>query len=126
MQVQQPEAPTAPAPVVDNPFAAAAGSNPFGGGGGGGGMSFQAKEFKFKDPNAIDLGDDGDGKIEDPFSHFASGKGNKGAKKKDAATLRAEAQKRKEEEEAKLPTKGKESEFFIMDYVMGDTQDLTG
>ena len=90
-------------------------------------MSFGAKEFKFKDPNAIDLGDDGDGKIEDPFGHFGAGsKPNKQAKKKDAATLRAEAQKRKEEEEAKLPTKGKPSDFFIMDYLMGDTQDLTG
>ena len=89
-------------------------------------MSFGAKEFRFKDPNAIDLGDDGEGKIEDPFGHFQTGKGNKQAKKKDAATLKAEAQKRKEEEEAKLPTKGKPSDFFIMDYLMGDTQDLTG
>ena len=50
----------------------------------------------------------------------------KKSKKQDAASLRAEAQKKKEAEMAKLPTKGKPSEFFIMDYAEGDMNDPTG
>ena len=51
----QPTEQTAAPAQVDNPFASAAGSNPFGAGAGG--MSTGVKEFKWKDPNAIDLGD---------------------------------------------------------------------
>ena len=114
-------APTDPAPVNPlaaaaasaNPFAKAAGSNPFGGAG------FKPKEFKMKDPRAI-MDDDDDA----PFD-FAAGAAKK-KKQKTQAELDEEKRKAKEEEDAKLSYKGKPSEFFIMDFVPGDLRDPTG
>ena len=81
-------------------------------------MSFGSTEFVFKPSGAIDLGDGG----APAFGDFQPA----GKKKKDAATLKAEAEKKKQDELEKLPTKGKPAEFFIMDYAEGDTSDPTG
>lgn len=43
-----------------------------------------------------------------------------------AEELKEQARKKKEEEDAKLPTKGKPSDFFIMDYDPSDGNDPTG
>lgn len=75
------------------------------------------KEFKPKDPKAIDLGDDG----EVNFEFGASKK-----KRKTQEELRREAEAKKAEEDAKLSYKGKPSSFFIMDFQQGDTRDPTG
>ena len=81
-------------------------------------MQFGAKEFVFKDPKAIDLGDGG----APDFEAFAPTK----KKKQDAAALKLEAEKKKQAELDALPTKGKPSDFFIMDYEPNDTNDPTG
>lgn len=89
-------------------------------------MGVGSTEFKFKPANAIDLGNEDDG--DDPYAALVAGKStkSKAKAKNDAATLKQEAAKRKLEEEAKLPTKGNPSDFFIMDWVPGDTNDVTG
>lgn len=79
---------------------------------------FSAKAFEFKPSGAIDLGDGG----APAFGDFTAPK----KKKQDAASLQAEAKKKKDDEMAKLPTKGKPSDFFIMDYQEGDESDPTG
>jgi len=79
---------------------------------------FSAPAFEFKPKGVIDLGDDG----APAFDDFMAPK----KKKQDAATLRKEAEAKKQEELNKLPTKGKPSEFFIMDYAEGDQNDPTG
>ena len=40
--------------------------------------------------------------------------------------MQEEARKKKEEEDAKKPTKGKPSSFFVMEYVHGSQKDPTG
>ena len=47
-------------------------------------------------------------------------------KKKTAEELAAEKAREKAEADAKLSFKGKPANFFIMDYVEGDTRDPTG
>jgi len=79
---------------------------------------FSAPAFEFKPKGVIDLGDDG----APAFDDFMAPK----KKKQDAASLRKEAEAKKQEELNKLPTKGKPSEFFIMDYAEGDQNDPTG
>ena len=46
--------------------------------------------------------------------------------KKTAAELAEEKKKAQEEADAALPTKGKPSSFFVMDYVQNDPRDPTG
>jgi hypothetical protein len=71
----------------------------------------------------IDMGDDDGG-----FGALEAGISNKKNKKKNMTNeeRQAESKRRKEEEEAKLSTKGKSSEFFIMDYEPGDQRDPYG
>ena len=78
-------------------------------------------EFKPKDTNAIDLGDEGG------FPGFGdSGMGGGKKKKKGQAELQEERKKKKEEEDAKKPTKGKPSSFFILDYDPNSNADPNG
>jgi peptide chain release factor subunit 3 len=59
----------------------------------------------------------------------APGFGDFGAskkKKKTADELAAEKAKAQAEADAQLPTKGKPSSFFVMDYTPGDGRDPTG
>ena len=69
----------------------------------------------------IDLGDDEGG-----FDHFDKPKAKQGKKKLTAEELKEQARKKREEEEAKLPTKGKPSEFFILDVDYESNDDPTG
>lgn len=81
-------------------------------------MGVEATEFKPTDPKRI-LDEDEPG----GFDHFQPKPKNK---KIDPAKLKEAAKQKKLEEDAKLPTKGKPSEFFIMDWLPGDTNDVTG
>ena len=97
---------TAPASDAggDNPFA----DNPFGGSSDSG-STFEVKAFKPK--GVIGLEDDDD---KGGFDQLAAGKSKK--KKNDRAAMKQEIAKKKEEELASKPTKGKNSDFFILDY----------
>ena len=105
-------------PFATNPFASgassssAASSNPFAAG--------SVKEFKPKVAKGI-MDDDDDAPVD--FAAFGQSKKNK---KKTAEELAAEKAKAKAAAEAALPTKGKPSSFFVMDYAPGDPRDLSG
>lgn len=100
-------------PFAANPFAAkAAGSNPF--------ASGAIKEFKPVTEKKTIMGDDDDAPIDFEFG------ASKKKKKKTQAELQAEKAKADEDAKAKLPHKGKPSDFFVMDFVEGDQRDTTG
>ena len=64
---------------------------------------------------ALIIDEDDDAPVD--FANFGASKKNK---KKSAEELAAEKAKAKAEADAALPTKGKDSKFFIMDFVQGD------
>ena len=105
------------APATGNPFAAAAGANPFAAAAAGAGANPFAggaiKEFKPQAKKGI-MDDEDDAPID-----FLAG-GAKGKKKKSQTELEAEKAKAKAEADSKLSYKGKPSEFFIMDFLEGD------
>lgn len=62
---------------------------------------------------------------DEPIGFDAIGASKK-PKKKTAEELAADKAKAQAEADAALPTKGNPSTFFVMDYIPGDTRDMTG